>query len=73
MIGDGDDDMGSDDVYNKRAEPVLVSLSNLYSDEKISVSASGPSSCPILHCLLTTFTTALKNSVRFCPKKDILL
>jgi len=35
-------------------ELVLASLSNLYSElEVIFVSASGPSSYPILHCLLT--------------------
>ena len=36
-MGDGDDDGGSGrsgkDVYNGRAEPVLVSLSDLYSDD----------------------------------------
>ena len=36
-MGDGDDDggggEGSEDVYNGRAEPVLVSLSDLYSDD----------------------------------------
>ena len=41
MIDDGDNDSGSgvggDDVYRERAEPMLVSLSDLYSEEKISV------------------------------------
>jgi len=38
---------GDGDVYIGRAEPVLVSLSDLYSeDEEISVCDSGPSSCP---------------------------
>jgi len=36
-IGEGDDEGGggdgSEDVYNGKAEPVLVSLSDLYSDE----------------------------------------
>ena len=36
-MGDGDDDggggEGGKDVYNGRAEPVLVSLSNSYSDD----------------------------------------
>ena len=39
---------GGGDVYNGRAEPVLVSLSDSYSeDEEISVCDSGPSSCPV--------------------------
>jgi len=49
-IGDSDDDagdgIGGDDVYNGRAEPVLVSLSNSYSIDKILVGGSRPSSCP---------------------------
>ena len=41
--GDG----GDGDVYKGRAEPVLVSLSVLYSkDDSISVCNSRPSSCP---------------------------
>ena len=36
-MGEGDDDWGggegSEDVYNGRAEPVLVSLSDSYSDD----------------------------------------
>ena len=38
--------VGDDDVYRGRTEPVLVSFSDLYSDNKISVSDSKPSSCP---------------------------
>ena len=38
--------MGSDDIYNGRAEPVLISLSDLYSVDEISVDDSRPSSCP---------------------------
>ena len=50
-MGDGDDDGGSgdggDDVYNGRTEPVLVSLSDSYSeDEAISISDSRYSSYP---------------------------
>jgi len=50
-MGDGDDGggggEGGKDVYNGRAEPVLVSLSDSYSeDEAISISDSRPSSCP---------------------------
>ena len=43
--GGGD---GGDDIYNGRAEPVLVSLSDLYSeDDRIfSVGNSRSSSCP---------------------------
>ena len=41
MIDDSNDDggggVGSNNVYRERAEPVLVSLSDLYSEEKISV------------------------------------
>jgi len=48
-MGDGDDDggggEGGNNVYNGRAEPVLVSLSDLYSeDEAISISNSRYSS-----------------------------
>ncbi len=52
MIGNGDDDGGSgdsgEDVYNGKAEPVLVSVSDLYSDDDtISVSDSRYSSYPV--------------------------
>ena len=41
----GDD--GGDDVYRGRAEPVLDSVSDSYSeDDSISVCDSRPSSCP---------------------------
>ena len=50
-MGDGDDDSGggdgSKDVYNGKAEPVLVSVSDSYSDNNaISVSDSRYSSYP---------------------------
>ena len=49
-MGDGDDDgggEGSEDVYNGRTEPVLVSVSDLYSDDEvILVSDSRYSSYP---------------------------
>ena len=51
-IGEGDDEGGggdgSKDVYSGKAEPVLVSLSDLYSDEDriFSVGNSRSSSCP---------------------------
>jgi len=58
-IGDGDDN-GGEDVYKESVEPVLVLLSDLYSDEDyVSVSDSRPSSCSAYtitdyFCLLTT-------------------
>jgi len=50
-MGEGDDGSGGseggEDVYRGRAEPVLVSLSDLYSeDDSISVRDSRPSSSP---------------------------
>ena len=50
-IGKGDDDgsggVGGEVVYNGSTEPVLVSVSDSYSDdEEISVGDSGPSSSP---------------------------
>ena len=52
MIGDGDDGGGSgdgsEDVYNGKAEPVLVSVLDSYSDDDaISVSDSRYSSYPV--------------------------
>jgi len=69
VIDDGNDDgnddgggsVGSNNIYRGRAEPVLVSLSDLYSEEKISVCDVFFLFC--LHVLLTTSTTALKNSI----------
>ena len=50
MIDDGNEDedvgIGSDNIYRGRAEPVLVSLSDSYSEEKILVCDSRSSSCP---------------------------
>ena len=46
-IDDGGGGVGGEDVYNGRTEPVLVSVSDLYSeDEIISVRDSGSSSSP---------------------------
>jgi len=51
-MGKGDDDSsggdgGDGDVYRGRAEPMLVSVLNLYSEDKIiSVCNSRPSSSP---------------------------
>jgi len=46
VIDDGGGGVGSDDMYRKRVEPVLVSLSDSYSEDKISVCDSRSSSCP---------------------------
>ena len=37
--------MRSGDIYEGRVEPMLVSLSDSYSEEEISVCDSRPSSC----------------------------
>ena len=48
-MGDSEDDGGSgeesEDIYKRSVEPMLVSLSNSYSDNEISVSNSRYSSC----------------------------
>ena len=38
--------MGSDDIYRGSTEPMLVSPSDLYSEEEILVCDSRPTSCP---------------------------
>jgi len=63
-MGKGDDDcgdgVGSEEVYSRRAEPVLVSLSDSYSeDDSISVCDSKPSSSPAY------------TATDYCPKKCI--
>jgi len=63
-------------VYSGRAEPVLVSLSDSYSeDEEISVCDSRLSSSPAytITDYFYQLATALRKGKRFCPKKDILL
>jgi len=50
VISDGDDDgggggVGSDGMYRRRAEAMLVSLSDSYSEKKILVCDSRSSSC----------------------------
>jgi len=46
-MGEGDDDSGDGNVYRGRAKPMLVSLSDLYSeDDEISVCDSRYSSYP---------------------------
>ena len=42
---DSDSSVGGDDVYKERVKPILVLLSNLYSDKKISVYDNRPSFC----------------------------
>jgi len=60
----GGGDVGGEDVYKE--ELVLASLFDSYLEpEAILVSASGPSFCPTLHCLLTTSTT------NYCLKEDV--
>ena len=74
-IGESDDG-GSSDVYKERGEPMLVSLSDSYSDdEAISVSDSRYSSYPA-YTVTDYFyqpTTALGKGKLFCPKKDVLI
>ena len=68
-MGVGDDDSGGDggdDVYRGRAEPVLNSVSDSYSNDKIiSVCDSGPSSSPtytlLTTCLLATVLRKMIN------------
>ena len=69
-MGDGDDDggggKGRDDVYNGRAEPMLVSLSDSYSeDEAISISDSRYSSYPAYTAIDYFLST------NYCPKKGV--
>ena len=63
-----DDDgggIGGDDVYRGKTKPVLVSVSDSYSeDEIISVCDSGPSSSP-------TYTITNYLSTSYCPKKNV--
>jgi len=66
-IGEGDDNGGSvggESVYSGNTEPVLVSVSDSYSeDEEISVGDSGPSSSPTY-----TLTDYLSG---YCPKENV--
>ena len=60
--------MGGDDVYNGKTEPVLVSVSDSYSDnEAISVSDSRYSSYPAYTATdyFYQLTTALKKCIQF--------
>ena len=64
-IGDDDsgEDVGSNDVWRGRVESVLVSLSNSYFEDKISVGNSRLSSCPAYTSLLTTSDYCLNQIV----------
>jgi len=62
MVIDGGG-MGSNDIYRGSMELVLVSPSDLYSNEEISVSVSGPSSCPTYTVLLATTTYCLNQII----------
>ena len=65
MIGEGGADSGAN-VYNGSMEPMLVSASNLYSeDEEISVGNNKHSSYPVynIYWLLCLLTTALRKNV----------
>ena len=56
---------GSGDVYKGKTEPVLVSVSDSYSeDEEISVCDSGPSLSP-------TYTITDYLSTGYCPKENV--
>ena len=70
--GDG----GRNSVYSGSAEPVLVLLSNIYSNNnEISVSDSKYSFYPAYTDTdyFALLTTVIKKCIRFCPKKDVLL
>ena len=63
-------------MYKGKAKPVLVSVSDLYSDDKaISVSDSRYSSYPAYTVTdyFYQLTTALRKGKLFCPKKDFLI
>ena len=66
-IGKGNDDgggVGGEGVYSDNTEPVLVSVSDSYSEDKeISVGDSGPSSSPTY--MLTDYLSG------YCPKEKV--
>ena len=64
-VCDGGGGVGGEDMYNGKAEPVLVSVSDSYSkDKEISVCDSEPSSSPAY-----TITDYLSTS--YCSKKKV--
>ena len=75
-VCDGGGGVGDEDMYSGRAEPVLVSVSDLYSDDDaISVSDSRYSSYPAYTDTdyFYRLTTALSKCKRFWSKKTVLL
>jgi len=67
----GGGDSGRDNMYRRSAEPVLVLLSNLYSDDdEILVSNSRYSSYSVYTDTdyFALLTTTLKKCIRFYPK-----
>jgi len=75
-VCDGGGSVGGEDMYNGRAEPVLVSVLDSYSDDDvISVSDSRYSSYPVYADTdyFYRLTTALRKCKRFWSKKTILL
>ena len=63
-MSDGDDD-GGEDIYSGKAEPILVLLSDSYSEDKeISVCDSRPSSSP-------TYTVTDYSSTGYYPKEKV--
>ena len=75
-VCDNGGEVGSDEMYKGKAKPVLVSVSDLYSnDDVISISDSRYSSYPAYTNTdyFYQLTTALIKCIRFCSKKDILL
>ena len=63
-------------MYNGKTEPVLVSVSDLYSeDEIISICDSRPSSSPayMITDYLSTNYYPKRRCKQFCPKKNVLL
>ena len=69
-MGEGGDDcggggVGGEEVYSGNTEPALVSVSDLYSEDKIiSVCDSRPSSSPAY-----TITDYL--SIDYCPRENV--
>ena len=64
-VDDGGGGVGGEDVYSGKTEPVLVSVSDSYSeDEEISVCGSRPSSSP-------TYTITDYLSTGYCPKGNV--
>ena len=57
-VRDSSSSIEGDNVYERRVDPALDFPSDLYSLlNSILVDISRLSSCPALHCLLTTLTT----------------